>query len=88
MTATAEGYHVVVLLQHHIFLIVKIQQTDGLQCVRHAAGGAHFIGRETEGVHDGAHRGVVSGPEAAAQREWTGAFAVVGVVSAGRDDPA
>ena len=39
-------------------------------------------------MHDGAYRGVVGGSEADPQRKWAGAFAVVGVVSTGRDDPA
>ncbi|KAG7226478.1 hypothetical protein INR49_003798, partial [Caranx melampygus] len=50
---------------------------------RHTAGRSHLITRELERVHDGAHRGVVGRSEAAAQREGTGAFAVVGVVSTG-----
>lgn len=39
-------------------------------------------------MHDGAHSGVVGRSEVSPQRERAGAFAVVGVISPGRDDPA
>ncbi len=39
-------------------------------------------------MHDGAHRGVVGRPEVSPERKWAGTFAMVGVVSSGRDDPA
>lgn len=88
VAATAERHHVVVLLQHHVLLVVEVQQTDGLQPVRNTAGSGHLVGGELERVHDGAHGGVVGGPQVATQGERAGASAVVGVVAAGRDDPA
>lgn len=39
-------------------------------------------------MHDGAHGGVVGGPQVPPQREWAGASTVVGVVAAWRNDPA
>lgn len=39
-------------------------------------------------MHDGAHSGVVGRSEVSSQRERAGTFAVVGVVTPGRDDPA
>lgn len=88
VAAAAERHHVVVLLQHHVLLVVEVQQTDGLKPVRNATGGRHLVGGELECVHDGAYSGVVGGPQVPPQRERTGAPAVVGVVAAGRDDPA
>lgn len=88
VTAAAQRHHVVVLLQHHVLLIVEVQQTDGLEPVGDAAGGPHLVAGELERVHDGAHRGVVGGPQVSAQGERAGALAVVGVVTPGRDDPA
>lgn len=88
VTAAAQRHHVVILLQNHILLVVKIQQTDGLESVGNAAGRPHFIARELECMHDGAHRGVVGRSEVSSQGERAGAFAVVGVVTPGRDDPA
>lgn len=88
MAAAAERHHIIVLLQHHILLVVEVQQTDGLKPVRNTTGGRHLVGRELECVHDGAHSGVVGGPQVPPQRERTGTSAVVGIVAAGRDDPA
>lgn len=88
MTAAAQRHHVVVLLQNHVLLVVKVQQADGLESVRDAARRPHLAAGDPERVHDGAHRGVVGGSQAHPQREGAGASAVVGVVPAGRDDPA
>lgn len=88
VAATAERHHVIVLLQHHVLLVVKVQQTDGLKPVRNTAGGGHLVGGELECVHDGAHSGVVGGPQVPTQRKGTRASAVVSVVAAGRNYPA
>lgn len=88
MTTAAQGHHVVILLQNHVLLIVKVQQAHGLERVGHAARRLHVIASDLERVHDRAHRGVVRGSDAHPQREGAGARAVVGVVAAGGDDPA
>lgn len=88
VTAAAQRHHVVILLQNHVLLIIEVQQTDGLEPVGDTAGGSHFVTRELERVHDGAHRGVVGGSEAPSQWERAGTLAVVGIVTPGRDDPA
>lgn len=88
MAATTERHHVIVLLQHYILLVVEVEQTDGLKPVRNTTGGGHLVGGELECVHDGAYSGVVGGPQIPPQRERTGASAVVGIVAAGRNDPA
>lgn len=88
VTPAAQSHHVVVLLQHHVLLVVKVQQADGLESVGDAARRPHLAAGDPERMQDGAHRGVVGGPEAHPQRERAGASAVVGVVPAGRDDPA
>lgn len=88
MTTTAQRHHVFILLQNYVLLIVKVQQTDGLEHVGDAAGGSHLVLGELECVHDGAHRGVVGGAEVPPQRERAGAFALVCIVTPGRDDPA
>lgn len=88
VAAAAERHHIIILLQHHILLVVEVQQTYGLKPVRNATGGGHLVGGELESMHNGAHGGVVGGPQVPPQREWTGASAVVGIVAAGRDDPA
>lgn len=88
VAAAAERHHVVVLLQNHVLLVVEVQQADGLQPVGDAARRFHLIVGHLERVHDGAYRGVVGGSEVPPQRERAGALAVVGVVTAGGDDPA
>lgn len=88
VTAAAQRHHVVILLQNHVFLIIEIQQTDGLESVGDTAGRPHLVAGELERMHDGAHRGVVGRSEVSPQGERAGAFAVVGVVSPGGDDPA
>lgn len=88
VTAAAQRHHVVILLQNHVLLIIEIQQTDGLESVGDTAGRPHLVAGELERMHDGAHRGVVGRSEVSPQGERAGAFAVVGVVSPGGDDPA
>lgn len=83
VTATAQRHHVIILLQNHILLIIEIQQADGLQSVGDTAGWSHFIGRQLERVHDGAHRGMVGRSEVPPKWERAGTSAVVGVVTAG-----
>lgn len=87
VTAAAQRHHVVILLQNHVLLIIKVQQADGLELVGDAAGCPHVAG-ESECVHDGAHCGMVGGSEVPPQRERTRAGTVVSVVTPGGDDPA
>lgn len=87
MAATAPGYHVIVLLQHHVLIVVKVEQVDGVKLVWHTAGRVDALG-ELEGVDDGLDGGMVGGAHVLAQGEWAGALAVVGVVAAWRHDPA
>ena len=87
MAATAPGHHVVVLLQHNVLVVVEVEQVDGVELVGHAAGRIDALG-EFEGVDDGLDSGVVGGAHVLAQREGAGALAVVGIVAAGRHDPA
>lgn len=63
VAAAAQCHHIIVLLQHHVLLVVEVQQTDGLKPVRNTTGGRHLIGGQLECVHDGAHGGVVGGPQ-------------------------
>lgn len=87
MTAAAAGHHVIILLQNHVLIVIKVQQVNAEELVRHAAGRLDAFG-QFEGVDDGLDRGVVGGPHVLTQRKRTGAFAVVSVVSARRHDPA
>lgn len=86
MTATASCHHIIVLLQHDVLIVVKVQQVNAEEFVRYAAGGLNALG-QFEGVDDGLNRGVVGRPHVLAQGKRTGAFTVVGVVAAGRHDP-
>ena len=87
VAATAARHHVIVLLEHHVLVVVKVQQVDGEQLVGHAARRLDAP-RQLQGVDDGLHRGVVAGPHVLTQREGAGALAVVGVVATRRHDPA
>lgn len=87
VTATASSHHVVILFQHHILIIIKVEQVDGEELVGDTARCLHTF-EELQGVDDGLDSGVVGWPHVLAQRERAGAFAVVGVVTAGRYNPA
>lgn len=87
VAATAPCHHVVVLLQHHVLVVIKVEQVDGEQLVGDATRGFDAL-EQLEGVDDGLDGGVVSGPHVLTQRKGTGAFAVVGVVASRRHDPA
>lgn len=83
---TASCHHVIVLLQHHVFVIVEVQQIDGEEFVGHAARRLDAFGK-FERVDDGLDGGVVRRSHVLAQRKGTGAFAVVSVITARRHDP-
>lgn len=86
MTAAASRHHIVVLLQNNVLVVVKVQQVNAEEFIRHAAGRLDALG-QFEGVDDGLNCGVVGGPHVLTQGERTGAFAVVGIVAARRHDP-
>lgn len=81
MAATAPSHHVVILLQHHVLIIIKVEQIDGVKLVRHTARRLDALG-ELESVDDGLDGGVVGRAHVLAQREGAGALAVVGIVAA------
>lgn len=87
MATAASSHHVVVLFQHHILLIIEVEQVDGEELVWDAARCLHAFD-QLQGVDDGLDGGVVGSPHALAQREGTGALAVVGIVTSGRHNPA
>lgn len=79
VAATAPSHHVIILLEDHILIIIKVEEVDGVELVGHTAGAADTL-TQLEGVDDGLHCGVVCRTHVLAQREGTGAFAVEGVV--------
>lgn len=87
MASTASCYHVVILFEHHIAVVVEVEQVDGEELVRYAAGRVDAPG-ELQGVNDGLHCGVVRGPHVLAQREGAGTLAVVRIVAPWRHNPA
>lgn len=87
MATAASSHHVVVLFQHHILLVIKVEQVDGEELVWDAARCLNAFD-QLQGVDDGLHGGVVGRPHALTQREGAGALAVVGIVAPGRHDPA
>lgn len=86
MTAAAPGHHVIVLLEDHVLIVIKVKEVDGVELVRHAAGAADALA-QLQGVDDGLHGGMVGRPHVLTQGEGAGASAVVGVVTPGGDDP-
>lgn len=87
VAAAASGNHVFVLLQHHVLIIVKVEQVNGEELVWHAARRLDALD-QLQGVDDGLDGGVVGRPHVLAQREGAGALAVVSVVAARGHDPA
>lgn len=87
MATAASGHHVVVLLEHHVLVLVEVEQADGVQLVGYAAGCTHSCG-QAHLVDDALHCGMVGGPLVLAQREVALSLAVVGVITFGRNDPA
>lgn len=87
MAAAASGHHVFVLLEHHVLVIVKVEQVDGEELVWHAAWRLDAF-EQLQGVDDGLDGGVVGRPHVLAQGEGAGALAVVSVVPPRRHDPA
>lgn len=87
LTAAASRHHVVILFEHHVLVVVKVEQVDGEELVGHAARRVDAF-HQLQGVDDGLDGGVVGWPHVLAQGERAGAFAVVGVVSPGGHDPA
>lgn len=81
MAPAATCHHIVILLQNHVLIVVKIKQINAEEFVRNAARRLDAFG-EFKGVDDGLHRGVVRRPHVLPQRERAGPFAVVGVVAA------
>lgn len=87
MAAAAPSHHVFVLLQHHVLVIIEVEQVDGEELVGHAARRLDAPD-QLQGVNDGLDGGVVGRPHVLAQGEGAGAPAVVGVVTPGGHDPA
>lgn len=87
VTATASSHHVIILFQHHILSIIEVEQVDGEELVRDAARCRNTF-NQLQGINDGLDSGVVGRPHVLTQREGTGAFAVVSVVTPGRHNPA
>ena len=87
MTAAAGSDHVVVLFQDDVFVVVEVQQTDGVEFVRHTRRRTQVLA-DAQGVHDALYRRVVRRLLVLPEREGTAALAVIGVVALGRDDPA
>lgn len=87
LAATASSHHVIILFQHHILIVIKIEQVDGEELVGHTAWHLDAFD-QLQGVDDGLDGGVVGWPHVLTQRERAGAFAVVSVVAPGRHDPA
>lgn len=87
VAAAASSHHVVILFQHHVLVVIKVKQVDGEEFVWDAARRLDAFD-QLQGVDDGLDGGVVGRPHVLAQGEGAGAFAVVGVVAPGRDDPA
>lgn len=87
VATAASSHHVVVLFQHYILFVIKVEQVDGEQLVGDAARCLHAFD-ELQGVDDGLDGGVVGRPHALTQREGAGALAVVGIVSPGGHNPA
>lgn len=87
MAATASSHHVVILFQHHILIVIKVEQVDGEELIRHAARRLDPF-HQLQRVDDGLDGGVVGRPHVLAQGEGAGASAVVRVVAPGRHDPA
>lgn len=79
VAAAAPSHHVIVLLEDHILIIIEVEEVDGVELVRHAAGAADTLA-QLQGIDDGLHRGVVRWAHVLTQREGAGAFAVEGVV--------
>lgn len=87
VAATASSHHVVILFQHHILVIIEVEQVDGEELVGHAARCLNAFD-QLQGIDDGLDSGVVGWLHVLTQGEGAGAFAVVSVVAPGRDDPA
>lgn len=86
MTAAASRHHIIILLQHDVLIVIKVQQVNAEEFIRYTAGGLDALG-QFEGVDDGLNCGVVGRPHVLTQGKRTGAFAVVGIVAARRHNP-
>lgn len=86
IATTASCHHVIVLLQHYILIIIKVQEVDGEELVGHTTRCVYAFGK-LECIDDGLHSGMVCRSHVLAQRKGTGPFAVVCVVATGRHDP-
>lgn len=86
VATTASCHHIIILLQHYILIIIKVQEVDGEELVGHTTRCVYAFGK-FECVDDGLHCGVVCGSHVLAQRKGTGPFAVVCIVATGRHNP-
>lgn len=87
VAATASSHHVIILFQHHILVIIEVEQVDGEELVGHAARRLNAFD-QLQGIDDGLDSGVVGWPHVLTQGEGAGAFAVVSIVAPWRHDPA
>ena len=84
-TSTRLHNHVLVLLEHNVLVVVKVQHGDTRQFRRRAA---HFWnGAVVDGVDESLDDRVVSAVESLAERERALAVAVVRLVTHWGDDP-
>lgn len=86
VATTASCHHVIILLQHYILIVIKVQEVDGEELVGHTTRCVYAFGK-LECIDDGLHSGMVCGSHVLAQRKGTGAFTVVCIVATGRHDP-
>ncbi len=82
---TALHHHVLVLLVHHIIGRVNVQNTDGAESGRDAAG--RWRGSGIHGVHESLDDGVIGRLQMRADGKVADAVAVEGLVLQRRDDP-
>lgn len=87
VAATASSHHVVILFQHHILIVIEVEQVDGKELVGHATRLLNAFD-QLQSVDDGLDGGVVGRPHVLTQGEGAGAFAVVSVVAPRRHNPA
>lgn len=68
VAAAASSHHVIVLFQYDILIIIKVEQVDGEELVRHAAWRLDAFD-QFQGIDDGLDRGVVGWPHVLTQGE-------------------
>ncbi|KAG7229067.1 hypothetical protein INR49_013186 [Caranx melampygus] len=87
VAATASSHHVIILFKHHVLIVIKVEQVDGEEFVWDTARRLDAFD-QLQGIDDGLDGSVVGRPHVLTQREGAGAFAVVSIVTPGRDNPA